>query len=90
MRAGRVLLIPNGKKTVAEQGPARAGASGQLGTRQRESRAAKHKTTYTVRASDSLWNIARKHNVSVEDLKRWNGVDEKSLRPGAVLVIGRR
>lgn len=90
VRAGRVLLIPNGKKTVAEQGPARAGASGQLGTRQRESRAAKHKTTYTVRASDSLWNIARKHNVSVEDLKRWNGVDEKSLRPGAVLVIGMR
>ena len=45
------------------------------------------KTTYTVQAKDSLWNIARKHNVSVDDLKRWNNVDEKSLRAGAKLVV---
>ncbi|WP_300125322.1 LysM domain-containing protein [Desulfovibrio sp.] len=40
-----------------------------------------------MQANDNLWKIARKHNVSVDDLKRWNGVDEKSLRSGARLVV---
>ena len=42
---------------------------------------------YTVQANDNLWRIARVHNVSVEDLKRWNGVDERNLRVGAKLVV---
>ena len=42
---------------------------------------------YTVQANDTLWKIARIYNVSVDDLKRWNGVDEKSLRTGARLVV---
>ena len=45
------------------------------------------RTTYTVQAKDSLWKIAREHKVSVEDLMRWNGVNEKNLRAGSVLVV---
>lgn len=78
VRAGVVLRIPG--RAVA-QAPVAAtsaskGSSGRVG-----------KATYTVQARDSLWNIARKHNVSVDDLKRWNQVDEKSLRAGAILVV---
>lgn len=46
--------------------------------------------TYTVQDRDSLWVIARKHNVSVEDLKRWNNVDEKKLSVGKVLVVSEK
>ncbi|SDF67883.1 membrane-bound lytic murein transglycosylase D [Desulfovibrio legallii] len=42
---------------------------------------------YTVQSNDNLWKIARAHNVSVEDLQRWNKVDPKSLRAGATLVV---
>ncbi|MDZ7790027.1 MAG: LysM peptidoglycan-binding domain-containing protein [Xanthomonadales bacterium] len=43
---------------------------------------------YTVRRGDSLWTIARRHDVSVRDLMRWNGLNEGAiLRPGQTLTI---
>ncbi len=43
---------------------------------------------YTVRNGDSLWLIARRHQVRLNDLMRWNGLNETSvLRPGQRLVI---
>lgn len=77
VRAGCILRIPGGRVTAA---PTAGGSSGRVGK-------AGRKATYTVQARDSLWNIARKHNVSVDDLKRWNNVDEKSLRAGTTLVV---
>jgi len=45
---------------------------------------------YTVRSGDSLWLIARRHQVSLADLMRWNGLSERSvLRPGQTLTIRR-
>lgn len=48
------------------------------------------RNTYTVQDKDSLWNIARKYNVSVDDLKRWNNIDEKKLFIGKVLVVSEK
>jgi membrane-bound lytic murein transglycosylase D len=46
--------------------------------------------SYTVRRGDSLWLIARRHQVSMRDLMRWNDLDESSiLRPGQTLTIRR-
>ena len=33
---------------------------------------------YTVKKGDTLMNIARLHNVSVDDLAKWNGMNKKS------------
>ncbi|MEN1727292.1 MAG: LysM peptidoglycan-binding domain-containing protein [Pseudomonadota bacterium] len=46
--------------------------------------------SYTVRSGDSLWLIARRHQVSLRDLMRWNGLTERSiLRPGQTLRLNR-
>ncbi|MEE4329503.1 MAG: LysM peptidoglycan-binding domain-containing protein [Wenzhouxiangella sp.] len=43
---------------------------------------------YTVRRGDSLWLIARRHQVRLSDLLRWNDLAEDSvLRPGQTLTI---
>jgi membrane-bound lytic murein transglycosylase D len=42
---------------------------------------------YRVRAGDSLWSIARRHRVSVGELRAWNGIDGKTLRIGQRLLI---
>ncbi len=43
---------------------------------------------YTVQSGDSLWSIARKHRVKLNDLMRWNGLNRSSvLRPGQSLKI---
>jgi membrane-bound lytic murein transglycosylase D len=45
---------------------------------------------YTVRSGDSLWVIARRHGVTVNQLLRWNGLREGAvLRPGQTLTIRR-
>lgn len=44
---------------------------------------------YTVRPGDSLWAIARRFNVRVHDLTRWNDLSRNAvLQPGQVLVLG--
>lgn len=43
---------------------------------------------YTVRSGDSLWTISRRYDVSVNELMRWNGLNEGAvLQPGQTLTI---
>lgn len=45
-------------------------------------------THYTVRGGDSLWTIARKHNMSVAQLSKLNRVSRKAvIRPGQRLRV---
>jgi len=45
-------------------------------------------TKYTVHSGDSLWLIARRFNVSVDNLVAWNNISPKHyLRPGQKLVL---
>jgi len=44
--------------------------------------------SYRVRRGDSLWKIARQHDVSVRDLAKWNSLNVREpLRPGQVLSV---
>lgn len=42
---------------------------------------------YRVRQGDSLYLIARRHGVTVADLKRWNELTGSHLRPGQELTL---
>lgn len=44
-------------------------------------------STYVVRAGDTLWDIARDHDVTVKAIVRANGLDEPTIVPGQELVI---
>lgn len=46
-------------------------------------------TYYTVKSGDSLWLIANKHGITVNDLKKWNNLVGNNLQPGQVLVVGK-
>ena len=52
------------------------------------SRSPGSRSLYVVRSGDSLWAIARRRGVSVEDLRAWNGpgLDDR-LMPGQILKL---
>lgn len=45
------------------------------------------KRTHTVKSGEKLSTIARKYGVTVAELKTWNYVGKKGLRPGKKLVV---
>lgn len=42
---------------------------------------------YRVRRGDSLWRIAREHGISVDDLKRFNGIRGNEIFAGQVIDV---
>jgi len=51
----------------------------------------KERISYTLQAGESLWTVAQRFQVSVEDLKRWNGVTSRrralKLQIGSVVYV---
>ncbi|PWA10073.1 hypothetical protein DCC39_11810 [Pueribacillus theae] len=46
-------------------------------------------TTYKVKKGDTLWKIATKHKVSVNQLKSWNGLKKDLIKPNQVLKVAK-
>lgn len=87
IRAGQTLLIPRSTlpaNQYAQTEPQRiqkiqGNSQGQSGTR---------KFSYRVQSGDSLWSIAKRHQVSVADLAKWNGMAAKdTLKANQQLVV---
>jgi membrane-bound lytic murein transglycosylase D len=43
--------------------------------------------THTVKPGETLWNIARRYSLNVDQIKRWNGLQSSTLRMGQVLKL---
>jgi membrane-bound lytic murein transglycosylase D len=79
---GRMLLIP---QPSADPDAYRLSADNRLQARQNQAPTSNNRRIdYSVRNGDNLWSIARKHNVSVQQLAKWNG-----MAPGDTLSVGR-
>ncbi|MEE4143998.1 MAG: LysM peptidoglycan-binding domain-containing protein [Halieaceae bacterium] len=78
IRAGKTLILPG--NTTSEQGLAgRSGAPASAGEGHVE---------YVIRRGDSLWSIARRFNVSQQQLVAWNGISPKGyIQPGQKLRV---
>ncbi|MGE7765221.1 3D domain-containing protein [Peribacillus sp. NPDC096540] len=44
-------------------------------------------TTYKVKSGDTLWGIANKHNITVNQLKSWNNLKKDHIKPKQVLKV---
>jgi LysM repeat protein len=48
---------------------------------------AKKEKVHLVRRGDTISSISKKYKVSVNDLKKWNGIKNSKLKPGMKLKI---
>lgn len=77
IRAGRHLMIPLSESSQSLS---------SLNTRLRH-RSPKSRIRYQVRKGDSLYRIARRFKVTIADLRRWNSLPGKYLKPGQRLTV---
>lgn len=89
LRPGKQLLIWSntaGKTQVAQKQPAVTyipSLNNSYGPRDKLKR-----VSYRVRNGDSLWRIANRFNVSVNELKEWNNLGKKKyLQPGQRITV---
>lgn len=44
---------------------------------------------HTIKSGDTLWDLARKYNASVNQIKQWNNISNSyRLKPGKKLIVG--
>lgn len=77
------LRVPDGQRATFE--------AALPGLERRMAARAIQRVRYRVRPGDSLAGIARRHGVSVRDLRRWNPAARRShIYPGQIISIERR
>ena len=84
IRVGQRLRIYRGGVVPSSSGSSSSANSSSSTTQSGE------KVTYTVKSGDSLGKIAEKYVVTVNDLKRWNGLTGTMIKVGQKLVIHKK
>ncbi|MEN3157086.1 LysM peptidoglycan-binding domain-containing protein [Alkalimonas sp. NCh-2] len=84
IRIGQHLLVPVSAKNADAYQLSQPGRIAQAQQRTNP----EQRIHYTVKQGDTLWDISRAHQVSVNELARWNGMTARdTIRPGQQLVI---
>ncbi len=87
IRAGKTLIIPVARTSLSRY---QLSANQRLKQTQERKRQGK-RIDYQVRKGDTLWDIAQRYGVGVNQLAKWNGMAPRDpLRPGSKLVIWAR
>lgn len=72
-------LIHPGQELVVKKGTASTTATQPL--------SGKDTISYTVLAGDSVWLIAHKHGVTMDELIKWNNIKNYTIHPGQKIIV---
>ncbi|MBV2131214.1 LysM peptidoglycan-binding domain-containing protein [Pseudomonas sp. MAP12] len=81
VRTGQALLIPQVPGTPMQEERSEPAVAASSETAKPALR------RYRVRKGDTLWSVAKQHNVAVADLQRWSKLKGKSIHAGQVLTL---
>jgi len=90
VRAGTKLVIKGGTapKAKAEKSSARERAATPAKMASQAPAPEARPVTHKVRSGETLWDIARRHNVTIAQLQKWNNLsDPSAVRAGTTLKI---
>ncbi|MEN9865025.1 MAG: hypothetical protein RL748_615 [Pseudomonadota bacterium] len=87
LRAGSTILVPKTPDSVASNTAPAADIADNATMSMEPDVADTRKVTHRVGRRDNLNGIASRYNVSVGQLKEWNGLQRDSISPGQSLTI---
>ncbi|MDF3981227.1 transglycosylase SLT domain-containing protein [Luteibacter sp. PPL201] len=74
-------------ETTPKRSASKANKKAVASTKKPATSSAPEVVIHKVNSGESLWSIARLHQVSVEELVKWNDLSSKSVKPGQVLKL---
>lgn len=87
IRIGQYLLVP---KSIKDSSTYALSEQNRLAATQSKTQG-QYKLNHVVQSGESLWTIAKQHNVSYQSLAKWNGMGPKdTLKTGQSLVIWKK
>ena len=84
LQNGNNVASTNGTFSGATSGPSAQSDDGDAAPSKQQSAATR---THTVKSGETLWTIARRYSLDVDQIRRWNGLQGSTLRLGQVLKL---
>ena len=84
LQNGNNVAATTGTFSVATSGPSAQPDDGDATPSKQQSAATR---THTVKSGETLWTIARRYSLDVDQIRRWNGLQGSTLRLGQVLKL---
>jgi membrane-bound lytic murein transglycosylase D len=84
LQVGTIIQVWPGKASAVEE------RSGTVVAAREQPKAATSPRTavHTMAAGDTLWSVAQRYGVTVEDIKRWNNIkDHRAIPAGMQLTV---
>jgi len=87
LRSGEIVLIPRRQGNTPAAGAKPAATSS--GTGRTYTVSEQGNKIHVVEPKQTLYAIAKLYNVSVDDIKRWNNLQDNSIGAGTELIVGK-
>jgi murein DD-endopeptidase MepM/ murein hydrolase activator NlpD len=88
LKPGQTLYLPSGASAGAATAPPARESAYETASSRAADAPADWTGSYTMKQGDSLYAIARRHNVKVSELERYNGItDVRKVKPGTTLRL---
>lgn len=81
LKVGRQILVKKTSQSIED--------SRKTFYKEKSPQDTEEERTYTVKRGDNIWRIAKRFDISVEELKEINGLQNNSLKTGQKLVVSK-
>ncbi len=89
LRVGSTILVPTGNQELqVEETAASTGVTSASITVVEPLAGESKPFTYRVKRGDTLWNIAKRFNTTIDQIRKWNGLSQtRTIRAGQRLIL---
>ncbi len=85
---GQQLIVKGGNSTNTNTGSTTSAAKPNTpNTSATTSTSSSGNTMYTVKAGESVWSVANKHHITMDQLIEWNNIKNNFIYPGQQVIV---